>query len=230
MITLDRYMNYRYINTTLFMINSNSRVVFSVSPIRTVRNSKQLFYNEYISNGMVYGTINIDWFIRIVSFNEGNVTSFSIMPSNIYHFIKALHEAIEWVNGDKFNKLFRRNKMNGLVEINPDVKITPIRVFNVYDDYMDIAPALMPSIINNNDRDPAIGFYFKNNLEGIYIGTQVFLSFVYLMDKLDPYNLALNTLMLHNFIDINSSSQTYNTNKAINNSNFFDRVGAKKND
>lgn len=228
MITMNKFFDYRYISTTLFNINNNSKVLFSVSPIRNVKNSKQLFYNEYNNNGITYATINIDWMIRIVY--HGNINaSFCITPSDMYHFITALHKAVEWCNNEKYHKLYKRNKINGLIEINKDIQIDSIKVFNMFEDYMELAPAI--GVSTTNERYPAIGFYFNNNLEGVYMQTHLFLSFVYLMDKLDPYNLAINILTFVGSINSTSTNTNSNINNKIDNSNFFSITGAvKKND
>ena len=190
------------VNVTLFWLSTRCNISLSVPFYRTFRGDKEdrFFYSDFQSyTGGTYMRIDLDWWLNIRSRVDGNSNvEYGISRDSLYQFIQGIKTMYKWIAEPESGKeLFYYDKSG---KLQYDKSCEGVFIVNPTNQSIRLLPSLQQ---DNSGSEMGILMIINEVTElAAFVPISRFLNFVYMMEHIDPYSMALQLI---NFANIRTN-------------------------
>lgn len=210
--------NYSTLSTILYKFDYKTSVIFSVPLYKSVNNQNRFFYGEYNAfNGARGATLDLNWWIKIrIKLDEQTRYEYKINNRDFYQFIQALQTIKHYlINSTDDNPAFYQIAETGELIINKSIE--PVFIMNNYGDSLEIFLSVMK---DETDKFlSGIGLIINKVTDyQPFIPTNDFLNFCYLIETLNPLQMAIsmvNLLALRTISNWDYTNTEFTANKSV---------------
>jgi len=225
--------NYSSASTILYWFDYKTNVTFNVPLYRSINNQNRFFYGEYNSyNGARGSTLDLNWWIKIrIKLDENTRYEYKINNHELYQFMQALQTVKSYlIDSTDDNPAFYQIAETGEIVINNNIE--SVIIINSFGDSLELFLSVLQD--ESDQYQTGVGMIINKSTEyQPFISTNDFLNFCYMMERLNPTQMAisiLNLLALRTISnwDYTNTEFTANKNQArpASNTGMFERLGA----
>lgn len=211
---------YSTVSSNLFFFNKYSLNIVVQSIFKNKNGEDDIFYKTYPgTNGLDRAYINFKYWMEIRSFQrdtEGVPNAFRIDDNNYWQFMTVLNNISNWLTGSK--PIFVKDK-KGIIRVQ-DAK--PIKLEGAFGAILEFDALVRTN--SNDQQTPGIGIYVNADQEPIFMDQAKFMNFKYFMDRLNPYEVAMQLVAFMGKPEPMDDTPQENPNKP---KSFFEKLGAK---
>ena len=194
-----RLVHYHSLNVTIHWLDMNTAFELAVMLDKKNKKTDQTRFciSEYVSTAGINTYLNLSWNMKIHSFKVDDMDdrpSFIIFPEDWYPFRYTIFRMRQYLTDPANKDLFYQDQDG---KIRCSKKYEPLSMENQMKARMVITPMVEAKGFGT-DQVPGVGIYINERAEPIFMPIVKYLSFVDIMERLDPISLSVQMLALFN--------------------------------